>query len=117
MAYAALGDATAVERLIKLNCDIRSYSEGGWTALMFAARYGHVNCVKLLLEYEGGMVTNERYKSGIGVTALIIAVQHNHLSCAQALCSKERDIKAKDGRKAVDIAREENKRSLIAILL
>lgn len=117
MAYAALGDATAVERLIKLNCDIRSYSEGGWTALMFAARYGHVNCVKLLLEYEGGMATNERYKSGIGVTALIIAVQHNHLSCAQALCSKERDIKAKDGRKAVDIAREENKRSLVAILL
>ncbi|EFO64627.1 Protein 21.1 [Giardia lamblia P15] len=117
MAYAALGNTTAVEQLIKLNYGIRSYSEKGWTALMFAARYGHTSCAKLLLEYEGGMVTNERYKSGIGVSALMIAIWHNHLGCVQVLCSRERDIKTKDGRKAVDIAREENRRNLVSILL
>lgn len=117
MAYAALGNATAVEQLIKLNHGIRSYSEGGWTALMFAAQYGHTSCAKLLLEYEGGMVTNECYKSGIGVTALIIAIRHNHLGCVQVLCSRERDIKTRDGRKAIDIAREENRRNLVSVLL
>lgn len=117
MAYSALGNATAVEQLIRLDCGIGSYSEGGLTALMFAARYGHTSCVKLLLEHEGGMVTNEHYHSGIGITALIIAIQHNHIGCVQALCSKERDIKTKDGRKAVDIAREENKRDFVALLL
>lgn len=117
MAYAALGNATAVEQLIRLNYGIGSYSEGGMTALMFAAQHGHTSCAKLLLEYEGGMVTNERYYSGIGVTALIIAIRHNHIGCVQALCSKERDIRTRDGRKAVDIAREENKRDFIALLL
>lgn len=84
---------------------------------MFAAQYGHTSCAKLLLEYEGGMVTNECYKSGIGVTALIIAIRHNHLGCVQVLCSRERDIKTRDGRKAIDIAREENRRNLVSVLL
>ncbi|EFO63702.1 Kinase, NEK [Giardia lamblia P15] len=84
----------------------------GWTiysgtALMRAAVRGHSDCVKLLLEKEGGM------QNGYGWTALMWATQSSHLDCIRLLLEKERDI---NRIQLLNIARRNGNREIIAIL-
>lgn len=56
----------------------------GTTALMLAAQNGHLECVKLLFEYEKGMRRTEDNKS-----ALELAVENGHIEIAKLLNDAE----------------------------
>ena len=47
---AAAGDVESVIRGVKVMTDPNKRNEKGWTALMFAARNGHGNVVKAIME-------------------------------------------------------------------
>ena len=59
----------------------------GMTALMWAADKGHIDCVELLAEREGGMQDKN------GWTALMYATYSNSLECARLLVEREKDMK------------------------
>ncbi|TNJ30143.1 Ankyrin repeat protein 1 [Giardia muris] len=63
----------------------------GWTALMYAARNGHAQCVTCLVNREKGMQNEE------GATALMIAAQFGNGDCVKILLSHELDIKDLSG--------------------
>ena len=54
---------------------------------MHAADNGHPDCVRLLLEKEGGMQNSD------GWTALMFATYNNRLGCVRLLAERERDMK------------------------
>ena len=54
---------------------------------MHAADNGHPDCVRLLLEKEGGMQNSD------GWTALMFATYNNRLGCVRLLAEKEKDLK------------------------
>ena len=71
----------------------------GWTALMWAAINDRTEIVKILLGYEKGM------QNEWGNTALVEAVRYNHIGAVRLLLD-EKDIRSKDGKTALDIARK-----------
>ena len=71
--------------------EVREVNAFGWSALMFAAYYGNCDAVKIFLDDEKGMRTQEEYK-GIptGATALLIAATRGHANCVTLLYPVER---------------------------
>jgi len=70
------GNVYAVKRLIKKVPNIQCPdSENGWTILMYAARHGHIQLVKFLLEneHEDKAISVD----GEGTTVLMIAAQYD----------------------------------------
>lgn len=61
--------------------------EQGRTALMFAARWGHLECVRALLDGEGGM------RDGHSWTAMMMAAWQGHLGCVEILAPLEKGMK------------------------
>ena len=55
----------------------------GWTALMYAAKNGRLECVKILAPLEKGMQEND------GWTAKRYASKYNHKDCYDYLSSFE----------------------------
>ncbi|TNJ28568.1 Kinase, NEK [Giardia muris] len=76
MRAAMQGDLDEVRKRIG-ECGQRDGS--GATALMFAACYGHTQCVRVLIEHEGRLQDSE------GKTALMCAVANGHLPCLKLL--------------------------------
>ncbi|TNJ27472.1 Ankyrin repeat protein 1 [Giardia muris] len=62
---------------------IRKGSYQGYTALMSAAKNGHVDCVKLLVEFEAGKIQSN------GVSALMLAAANGHTECVKLLLKFE----------------------------
>ncbi|EET02674.1 Hypothetical protein GL50581_61 [Giardia duodenalis ATCC 50581] len=85
---AYLGDVDAVrDNLHEKGCkDI-----DGKTALMWAARQGHTEVVRLLGEHEGGVQDSN------GMTALMWAAHNGHTECVKLLLEKEVGMQNKDG--------------------
>lgn len=86
------------------------YRKDGWSALMSAARAGLPDIVRCLLPVESGRATLG------GVTALMKAVEQGHYSCISMLIPSEIHFRRKDGRTAIDIARELNNTGIIGLL-
>ncbi|TNJ28033.1 Kinase, NEK [Giardia muris] len=78
MGAAMFGNLEDVKR--NLN-QVGKKDEDGWTALMYATRQGHSDCIPLL-EGEIGMQNNS------GRTALMKAVEENHTDCVRLLLSE-----------------------------
>ena len=86
------------------------YRKDGWSALMSAARAGLPDIVRCLLPIEGGRTTLS------GVTALMKAVEQGHYSCISILMPSEIYLRRRDGRTAIDIARELSNTGIIGLL-
>ena len=92
-----------------LNTDVDAKNSFGKTALMYAAQYGFMNSVKILLEagadinaqtQEGNMTDKYCYDdlciANGKRTALMYAIQEGHLDIAKYLVSQGADINLKD---------------------
>ncbi|TNJ26145.1 Ankyrin repeat protein 1 [Giardia muris] len=87
MIAAARGNTDAVARILPFEEGNRN--PVGWTALMFSAALGHLECAKLLIR-EAGMCCND------GMTALLEAAQHGHADIVALLLEKEGDLVTTD---------------------
>jgi ankyrin repeat protein len=79
----------------------------GWTALMAACQYGHIEIVKLLLTAK---VISTNAKNIVGFTALMSACDHGHIEIVKLLLAvKGININVKDnyGRIASDIVNDD----------
>lgn len=93
-----------------LLCEVGISFTGGTTALMMAAQYGHANCVRLLVEFLAGV------QKANGWTALMSAIRHSHYSCAKLLYHQERYLVMTDGLSASDLARAYGQRNMMELL-
>ncbi|TNJ29650.1 Kinase, NEK [Giardia muris] len=92
---ATRGDAKAVEKHIQ---EAGLTNDEGLTALMYAAKNGHLECVKILSDIEGSNQTRK------GVTALMFAAQFGHLHVIKYLLNKESRIRDNNGWTALTYA-------------
>lgn len=83
MIYAAIGNIEQVKRHLG---EVGQRAGFDYTALIYAARNGHADCVRLLVEAEAGSTTTT------GRTALFWALLNGHDACAELLYSKEYNI-------------------------
>jgi ankyrin repeat protein len=93
---AIKGDYERVKEFLKRGANVH-YRRGGWTVLMFAAREGHVDIVRLLLDH--GADANVTSESRDGATPLTIAAEHGHVEVIKLLLSRGADV---NGRNAHD---------------
>lgn len=82
-----------------------------WTALMFAAYYGNVDVVRLLVSRES-KVQSPHYKH----TALMLATMAGHLSCVELLIPDETGIKDRDGETALMLAVSQGNMRIVSLL-
>lgn len=107
MLAAAERHADTVEVLLEAGADPNAANVLGRTALMFASIYGQDAVVKLLLDR--GAKPNIVPNDHSGWTALMAAAARGHASTVALLLRNGADpgIKSKDGKTAIDLAREE----------
>lgn len=86
------GDTEAIQTFIKLGIDLNVRDAQGNTVLMYAAKEGHENAVKKLLEYRK-IEYNAKNKNG--ETALMFAA-NSYEGVVRALLEKGADINAKN---------------------
>ena len=90
---AAMGDVTALQyQMIAeeggTSVDLEEAAENGVTALMLAARGGHVSELILLLSKGASVNSQSRH----GVTPLLMAAEEGQLSVVQQLIEKHADV-------------------------
>ena len=85
---ARAGDAAGVERALAAGVPIDAGTRYQQTALMFAAQYGHLDVVELLIAK--GANVNQK-DSFYGVTPLMAAMQDNHVAVMKLLLEKGSD--------------------------
>lgn len=83
-----------------------------WTALMFAAYYGKVDVVRLLVSMERKM-QSPHYKH----TALMLATKAGHLPCVELLIPDEVGMKDRNGETALMIAVSRGDMRIAAVLV
>ena len=105
-----VGDARGVRAQLRAGVDANEVMEdespragpsAGATALMVAARFGHVECVRLLVA--AGARLEAETTSG-EYTPLIYAVEQGHRECVQALLAARADIEHRDCCKMTPLA-------------
>jgi ankyrin repeat protein len=122
---ATIGDAEAVERLIRGHTGINRKDESGWTALMFAAFNHQIRAMRLLIE-SGADLDEKNHK---GETALILCVitAHRHImpwtradqaEGVRMLIDSGANVSVKDlsGRTAIEWARANRLKTALEIL-
>ena len=75
-------DSDTLNQLIRSGIDVNKADKNGYTPLYWAARYGHAECVKLLLSTPG-IDINEADK--YGSTPLYWAARNGHAECVKLL--------------------------------
>lgn len=91
---ASMGDFRRVQLLLKDGADASAVNSSGWTPLMYAAHYGHIGVVRVLLE-AGCDVDQREWKDQR--TALMLAASNGHTKCLDLLIScGSADIHAAD---------------------
>lgn len=116
MCAAEKGRIECVKYLAEQGADIDAKdSEHGDTAVMAAARNGHIECVKYLIQHGADVNAKDIEYGG---TALIWAAWKGHTECVKYLIEKGADVnaKAKNGKVALDIARDRSHLDIIQIL-
>lgn len=81
------------------------------TALMTAANFGYVECVRILVEHEAGILTSK------GFSALMFAAGSGHSDCVQLLLEKEAKIQDAQGRTALMTAIDMDKKNCAELLV
>lgn len=77
--------------LIERNVNVNYVEEeAGWTALMYASRYGHTEAVDALLQAGALLEIVDRKRN----TALLLACNNRHWGTAELLIEKGVDINA-----------------------
>jgi ankyrin repeat protein len=84
MWAAADGNTDAVRALLRHGADPRARSKGGWSALAFASRQGHLDVARVLIA-AGAPVDDPIGASREGPTALGLATLNAHFELAAAL--------------------------------
>mgnify|MGYP000874480231 CR=1 FL=1 len=100
---------TAVQDLVEQGADINAVNEDGYTALMLAARNGHLETVQALMEVPG-IDTNK--KNNYGSNAMHYAAMYAHREVVQALRKVGRVKKGEknaSGKTPKDLALDEAK--------
>ena len=91
---AKKGDAEKVQELLDAGADVNHTKEGvkikGRTALYWAAREGHLEIVKALIDVSGVEVDKE--ESTYGFTPLIFAALRGHLNIVKALVKTNANV-------------------------
>ena len=80
---AKLNCKQALQRLLE-SADVMAQSSEGWTALHYAAAYGHQQIVEILIS-RGAEIDAETYSSG--TTPLVLASKYGHESVTSTLLS------------------------------
>ena len=95
LAMAAFyGSAPIIDRLLKAGADAKAVGPNGETMLMYAARNGRPQAVKLLVEAGADVNAKERLR---GTTALMWAVEQRHPEAVEVLLAAGADHAAKSG--------------------
>ncbi|CAG2169637.1 unnamed protein product [Oppiella nova] len=82
VSAASVGDYGTVEYILSNNLeDVNGVNESGWTALLYAANYGHFNIIRHLIRHNA----NVNYQDSQGRTALMLAACNGHTRCIDAL--------------------------------
>ena len=107
MSAASSGNLQLVRELKR--DQIKRRDAVGWTALMCAACYGHVECVKELLE-------EANIQNDYGHTALMLACRDNCPRCVELLLDEEAETKDKDGCTAFSYANANNHAECVELI-
>ena len=83
-----LGDFVELETILNKGANINHTSVRGNISLIWAARNGHLECVKYLLD--NGVKIN--HQNNCGYTALMIASENGNLKCVEYLLYKGANI-------------------------
>ncbi|TNJ26175.1 Ankyrin repeat protein 3 [Giardia muris] len=113
MMHAAQKGYTEIVRIL-VDKEARIQTPYGTTALMDAACNGHTSIVRILVDYEGGMATNAKHTIGAGLTALMLAAHEGYIDCVRLLVDKELHMRCVNGKDAMDYARNEDVRRVLA---
>ncbi|KAL8974194.1 MAG: hypothetical protein Q9197_001568 [Variospora fuerteventurae] len=94
LALATKADFVAIVRLlVEGGVDLDYQDDQGETALHLAARFGHVECAKALLQGSGAQKANtELEESVFGWTPIFIACVEGHLSIVELLIDAGADV-------------------------
>ncbi|XP_074649135.1 uncharacterized protein LOC141904445 [Tubulanus polymorphus] len=102
-----------VEYLIKKGCDVDVTNHSGENALHFAARHGHVNCVKVLLREHADLYATTNW----GYTPLKIAVAQNQIDVIELIMSKNTFYKFRQDKSLLHCAARYSHLEAIDILM
>ena len=80
-----------IQRLLKAGADVNELSPNGETPLMFAARNGNVDAVKVLLDQKADVNAKEKIR---GTTPLMWAAEQSHPEAMKLLLASGADYKA-----------------------
>jgi len=113
------GKVYAVEDLLGRGANV-NMRKGGWTVLMFAAREGHAEIAKILLD--NGADVNASGKEGWewgGATALIIAAEKGHTEIIKIFLARGAKVNGKNnhGNTALMYAAEFGHPEVVKLLL
>ena len=112
---AGFGELNEVVTLLSIGVDVNTTDHDGFTALMFAARYGHRATVEVLLA--SGADVDMKSKL-FGYTALMSAIVSGKVMVAKVLLDQSADVNARDddGVTALTFAEELNDAVIIKLL-
>lgn len=108
-------DIKSVKEMIAAGADINKKDFNGYTPLMTACHYNHIEIAKILISADADLNVQE---NSYGYTPLILVCQYKYHDLAKYLISKGADIniKGKEGATAL-IAAASNSRELVELLL
>ncbi|HTM10726.1 MAG TPA: ankyrin repeat domain-containing protein [Verrucomicrobiae bacterium] len=91
---AIKGEPERVKEFLMRGANVR-YRHGGWTVLMFAAREGHVDIVRLLLDSgaDPNATSDNKYD---GARPLTIAAEHGNVEVIKLLLSRGADVNGRN---------------------
>jgi len=101
-------------RLIIAGADIETKDNGGWAALMYAARNGHVEIARLLID-KGAAID---IKDSDGLAALMWAASGGQIEIVRLLIYKGAaiDIQDNDGSTALTLASGRRQKEIVSLL-
>lgn len=109
------GNRAFVQSYIQSGGDVDAKNPHGGTAIMFAARAGHVEIAQLLIDAGADLNVHGNYA---GTTALIWAAQYGPAEIVRLFIQGKAEINAKnhDGNTALDFAKERGHAEIVDIL-
>jgi ankyrin repeat protein len=115
LTAAAKGDIGKVSSYLKKGVDVNAKNNLKWTALSYAAKFGHLDIVNLLLKHEAKI----DYRNNTGFTPLMISYMNNQESIFKYLIDNGADPDVKDmvGMSVLAYAVKDNKLNAVKYLI